>query len=164
MPAPVEVTTDGEHSTLIFRRTFHHPPRRVWSAITEPEQIRAWFVTEAKIEGRRGGSIDFFTGADRVHTTGRILEWEPPRLYEYEWNVPAGQFVPSGERGIVRWELSPIPDGTRLVLTYRRLSRSTAMRLSRGYSVFLDRLTAQLDGTALPPWPPVARSDPSSQR
>jgi uncharacterized protein YndB with AHSA1/START domain len=159
--APVEVTTDGEQATLVFRRVLHHPPARVWSAITEPEQIRTWFVTEAKIDGRRGGSIDLVTGADRVHTTGRILEWEPPRVYEYEWRVPPGGFVPKGENGIVRWELTPAHDGTLLVLTYRRLSRSTAARLARGYSLFLDRLAAQLDGTELPAWPPAARRPPS---
>lgn len=154
---PGEVTEDGERATLVFRRSLHHPPARVWAAITEPDQMRAWFMTEATIDGRAGGSVDFFTGPDRIHSSGRILQWEPPRFYEYEWSIPPGPFAPHGESAVVRWELVPTPEGTLLVLTHRRLSRWTAGVLARGVRGFLDRLVAQLDGIDLPDWPPATR-------
>jgi uncharacterized protein YndB with AHSA1/START domain len=89
-----------------------------------------------------------------VHATGRVLEWNPPQTYAYEWNLAAGPSHPQGETTIVRWELTPTEGGTLLVLTHRKLSRSTAEVFVRGLPVLLDRLSAQLDGTPLPdpPW------------
>jgi uncharacterized protein YndB with AHSA1/START domain len=153
--APGEVTLEGDRARLVFRRRFHHPPERVWSAITDPEQLRTWMLTEARIDGRPGGSVDLVTGPDRVHATGRILEWAPPRVCEYEWNVPPGPRLPNGEAAVVRWELTPDPEGTLLVLTHRHLSRPTASVFARGQRGFLDRLSAQLDGRAMPDWPPA---------
>jgi len=155
--APGEVTVEGATARLVFRRHYHHPPERVWSAITEPEQLRSWMLTEARIDGRPGGSVDLVTGPDRVHATGRVLQWEPPRVCEYEWNVPPGPLMPSGEAAVIRWELTPDSDGTLLVLTHRHLSRATAAVFARGQRGFLDRLSAQLDGRALPEWPPAPR-------
>jgi uncharacterized protein YndB with AHSA1/START domain len=158
-PAPkiekaAELTVSGEFATLVFRRRLRHPPERVWQAITDPEQMRSWFLTEAKVEGRPGGTVDLVTGPDRVHATGRVLEWDPPRLWEHEWNVLPGPFLPKGEAAIVRWELTPVSDGTLLEVTHRRLTRATAETFARGIRGFMDRLAAQLDGTPLPEWNP----------
>jgi uncharacterized protein YndB with AHSA1/START domain len=154
------VGEDGDAPTLVFRRQFRHPLERVWAAITEPDQIRRWQLTEATIDARPGGSVEFVTGPDRVRSFGRIRAWRPPRLWEYEWNFAPGPYVPDGESAVVRWELSPTPDGTLLVLTHRRLSRPTARAFARGLRGFLDRLGAQLDGTPLPDWPPPSGAGP----
>jgi len=143
---------DGDRATLVFRRFLRHPPERVWDALTDPAQIRVWFMTEAKIDGRKGGTVEMVTGPNRVRSNGRILEWDPPRLYEYEWNTSPTAYVPTGESSVVRWELTPANQGTLLVLTHRKLSRATAATFSRGLRAFLDRLDAQLDGAALPDW------------
>jgi uncharacterized protein YndB with AHSA1/START domain len=157
-PAPLvpgaagELRIEGELATLVFRRLLRHPPRLVWEAITEPDQIRVWFMTEAKIEPRKGGRVELVTGPARVSATGRILEWDPPRVYEYEWNIGPSAFTPKGEASVVRWELTPTGEGTLLVLTHRRLTRATATVFSRGVRAFLNRLAAQLDGVLLPDW------------
>jgi uncharacterized protein YndB with AHSA1/START domain len=147
-----QVHIEGATATLVFRRVLRHPPQAVWNAITDPTEIRRWFMTEAKIDGRKGGSVDFVTGAQRVHASGRILAWEPPRLYEHEWNADPTQNLPAGESSVVRWELTPTEHGTLVVLTHRKLSKETAVVFSRGLRVFLDRLAAQLDGAELPDW------------
>jgi uncharacterized protein YndB with AHSA1/START domain len=150
--APGEIEGEGQLVTLVFRRVFHHRPDVVWEAITDPEQLRVWFLTEATIDGRKGGRVEFVTGPTKVHSSGRILEWDPPRVYEHEWNLPASERAPNGESAVVRWELSPAGDGTRVVLTHRKLSRPTAQVFSGGLRAFLDRLSAQLDGRELPDW------------
>jgi uncharacterized protein YndB with AHSA1/START domain len=147
---PGEVTADGELASLVFRRFFRHPPEAVWEAITSPAHIRLWWMTEAKIDPRKGGAVDFVTGPTRVHSMGTILEWDPPRLYEYAWRIPPTETVTKGESAIVRWELTPTNGGTLLVLTHRKLTRETAALFARGLSAFLDRLAAVLDGTPPP--------------
>ncbi|MGI0132349.1 MAG: SRPBCC domain-containing protein [Thermoplasmata archaeon] len=147
-----EIDAQGDVATLTFRRYLRHPPAVVWDAITDPAQIRHWFMTEARIEGRKGGTVDLVTGPYRVHSTGRIVEWDPPFVYEYEWNLPPSSTAPKGEASRVRWELSPVEQGTLLVLTHRKLRTETAIVFSRGLRTFLNRLAAQLDGTPLPEW------------
>lgn len=160
-PGLLEV--DGTRGSVLFRRILRHPIEDVWDAITDPAQVESWFVAKVEREDSTGGRLTM-DHPGGIHATGRVLEWRPPRTYEYEWNVPPGPNQPEGESSVVRWDLSPTEGGTLVVLTHRLLTRSTAERFSRGLSVFLDRLAAHLDGAPLPgaPWiPSPERSAPA---
>jgi uncharacterized protein YndB with AHSA1/START domain len=143
----------GRHATLAFRRFLPHAPDRVWQALTDPAALQQWFMTEAQVEHRAGGSLDMVTSASRVHATGKVLAWDPPRVYEYEWNVAPSPLLPDGERTIVRWELEPSHGGTLLSLTHRNLTARTARVYRGGMGSFLDRLAAFLAGEPMPDWP-----------
>jgi len=142
-------------ASILFRRVLRHPIEDVWAALTDPKQVAVWFLAKVHREDAPGGVLSM-EHPNGVRATGRVVEWRPPRVYEYEWNLPPGPNLPAGETSIVRWELTSVPDGTLLVLHHRRLSRPTAEVFARGLSNFLDRLAAQLDGTPLPdpPWLP----------
>jgi uncharacterized protein YndB with AHSA1/START domain len=151
--APVgTVAFEGEYATLTFCRRVAHPPEEIWSAITDPTQLRGWYMTRATIVGGKGGSIDFRSGPAEYHVTGRILSWDPPYLFEHEWNVEPSPQMPSGEESIVRWELAREGHETLVTLTHRRLTRRTAMGFGPGIHAFLDCLTAHLDGEPMPDW------------
>ena len=143
----------GGRATLVLRRFLRHPPPTVWRAITDPEQIRQWFLTTATIDGRVGGEVVLVLDPVGVRSTGRILAWEPPRVYAYELNLPGGTApgAPS-ERIVVRWELTPTEGGTLLALTHRDLKRGWTEVLKVGLPFFLIRLEAQLDGREPPDW------------
>ena len=151
-PEKGQVLLEGATATLMFKRHLAHPPEVVWAALTDPEQLREWFMTAAKIDGRRGGTVDMVSGPARFHVTGRILEWDPPKIFEYEWNVEPRTELPNGERSVVRWELMPSEEGTLLTLTHRHLTRATAGGFAPGTHVFLDRLEAYLNKMPLPDW------------
>lgn len=142
----------GTHATLAFRRFLPHPPQRVWKALTDPADLRQWFLTEAEVEHRVGGKVDLVTSTSRVHGTGRVLAWDPPQLYEYEWNVAPTSLLPDGERTVVRWELAATAGGTMLSLTHRNLTAKTGRLYHGGMRSFLDRLAALLAGVPLPDW------------
>lgn len=149
----LQLDPDGQHATLTFVRTFGHAPERVWDAISTPEGLRDWLMcSKAQIEPRVGGRIELVSGPSKFHSTGSILAWEPNHLLEYEWNVAPVKEMPNGEHAIFRFELTPDGDGTRLVVTYRRISANTARGFLPGLDAFLERLEAQLDGTKLPDW------------
>lgn len=141
----------GELADLTFRREYHHRIEHVWDAIATPEGLRAWLMaTDVVIDGRAGGRMEMTSGPARFRSTGRILVWEPPRVFEYEWQVAPVPEMPAGERAIVRYELEATGDITRLVVTYRGLTARTTTGFLPGLHAFLDRLEAQLDGRTQP--------------
>ncbi len=146
------LTFEGGHATLAFERRIRHPVQVVWEAVTEPEHLARWYLTKARLEAHEGGSIDYLTGPAQVHVTGKVLVWDPPRVFEHEWNVEPRKDLPTGEKTIVRWELTPEGDGTLLRFTHRRLTRQTAIVFAGGMHGFLDRLENELDGKPLADW------------
>ncbi len=144
---------EGSKASVTFRRWLAHPIEEVWAAVTEPEQLEKWFMVKVRRDSVPGGLLDM-DHPNGVHATGRVLEWSPPHVYEYEWNLAPGAYYPAGEASVVRWELSPSDGGTLLVVTHRKLSRATAETFSRGFRELINRLVALLDGTPLrvPSW------------
>lgn len=140
------VEISAGRATISFTRMLAHPPSAVWEALTDPAHFNAWYNAAATIDGRVGGLFAVHSGP--FHWTGPILAWEPPTLFEYEHNHEPCPEMPAGERTIVRWELSPAGEGTRLIFTQSRLS--TIAGFAPGTHVVLDRLAASLDGQPLP--------------
>lgn len=149
---PGRVDIQGEKATLVFRRRLTHPPEAVWRALTDPGELVGWYMTKAVIEGRVGGRVDLIAGPSRLHVTGRILAWDPPRLLEHEWKVAPRPELPTGEDAVIRWELRRDGEGTVLQLQHRNLNRQTALGFAPGTHAFLDRLEAQLGRNQLPNW------------
>jgi hypothetical protein len=109
-------------------------------------------ATSHALDGRPGGTVETVAGPSQIHSRGRILAWEPLRVYEHEWIVAPTKELPEGEHSVIRWELSPVDGGTLLTLEHRRLTRPAASGFAPGWHAFLERLAAQLDGRPLPDW------------
>lgn len=147
------IDDDGDTATLTFERRLAHRIEHVWQAIATPDGLAAWLLArDVTLDGRVGGTIAMISGPAGYRSTGQILAWQPPTLFEYEWNVEPVPEMPRGERAIFRYELASVGDATRLVVTYRRITRATARGFLPGLHAFLDRLAAQLDHRALPDW------------
>ncbi len=151
-----DVTFDGDFARLHYQRRLDHPPAKVWAAITEPSQIKQWLMASSvTTDACVGGTLETVAGPSQIHSIGKILTWDPPRVYEYEWNVQPLPEMPTGERSLIRWVLAPIDGGgTLLTLTHSRLSRPSAAGFAPGWHAFLDRLVAQIAGEPLPEWMP----------
>lgn len=146
-----KLTVEGGTATLRFERRLRHPIDVVWDAITGPDHLLRWLMTRAVVDGRAGGSIDFVSGAANVHATGRILAWEPPRLFEHERKIAPRPDMPLSDDSRVRWELTPLgSEETLLVLTHTRLSPALAVGVTPATHALLDRLEAELDRAPLP--------------
>lgn len=62
-------------------------PEQIWQAMATGPGYAAWF-TEATIEERAGGSLQFHFGP-AGSTTGEVTAWQPPNYFAYverEWN------------------------------------------------------------------------------
>jgi len=147
-----KVVIEGDRATLVFRRHLAQPPEVVWRALTDPAELSGWYMTRATIDGREGGTVDLVAGPSRLHVTGRILTWDPPRIFEHEWKVAPRPELPTGEDAVIKWELYPEGEGTMLNLEHRNLNRQTALGFAPGTHAFLDRLAANVAQQPLPNW------------
>lgn len=141
---------DGDRATMTFVRHLPYPIEAVWAAITDPAQRAEWFG-ETTIDARVGGEIEMMppdppAAPDRKRMTGRILVWDPPKVFEHEWRQDIV------EDGVVRYELAEEAGGTVLTFTHRGLSVSDARGFTPGTHAFLDRLEACLAGEPIPDW------------
>lgn len=154
-PTSGTMQLENDRATLTFRRRLDHPPQVVWESITDPHQLGRWYLTDSKLSPGPGGSIEMLWGPNKILVTGAIVVWDPPRVFEHEWNVAPGKYVPRGERSIVRWELTAEGRGTVLVMTHRKFApfpKVAATYFVAAVDGLLDRLQAHLDGGPLPDW------------
>lgn len=70
-----------------FERHYPFPVERVWRAVTDPAELRAWFPSpEVTFEARVGGTITLAGDPYQAEAmTGRVLAWDPPHVFGFEW-------------------------------------------------------------------------------
>jgi len=94
------------------------PATSVWQALTDPDELAAWFGAEVEIEARVGGAVRFrwSNGAER---RGLVLDLDPPRRLAFRWRSlrPAAGETSIPEAAVVTFDLWPDGDGTRVVVT-----------------------------------------------
>src|SRR3954471_24441210 len=128
------IETNGEVGVR-FERRLAHPPERVWRAITEPEELAAWFPDTIEGEFGPGAEVRFPKFVEMgLPAVGRVTDFDPPRLLAFSWG-------PSS----LRFELEPDGDGTRLAFT-DILPREEAAKNAAGWEVCLDDLESSLSG------------------
>ena len=145
-----EVLREGMRIGLRFVRRFPHPVSRVWSAITESDQLRHWMPCDIVGERRTGADITLPFWPPQIERyqleetalPGRIEAWEPPRLFQWTWG---------GD--VLRFELEPDNRGTTMTFTtwLESPDRDGAASAAGGYHVCLDELTSLLDTGAAGP-------------
>ena len=63
---------------------FEAPPEKVFRALTEPKMLVKWFLSDAKIDSRKGGSYDFdWIGG--YHMTGTVKRFEANSAVSLSW-------------------------------------------------------------------------------
>lgn len=125
--------TDGARPAVRLERHLADPPAIVWRALTDRDELRAWFPCDVVVDGGRwevGAQITFAFPAEVIEMTlaGTVLAVDEPSVLSFSW----------GEE-ILRFELAPQGGGTRLVLI-NELPPSNAARNAAGWDACLDRL------------------------
>ena len=111
-------------------------------------------VIRWELEPRLGGRWRF-TGREKVSSGrysvsefdhwGEVLEINPPYLLAYTWYANFHQ--PPTQRTVVRWELTPVAQGTRLKVTHSGLAPLDQPRkdYSQGWPGLLDAIRQYLE-------------------
>lgn len=121
-----------------FERHFKHSAEKVWSMLTENEELSKWF-SELRINDLREGGIIKFDMRDGSFIEMEILELKMQSVLEYTWG-----------KDKVRFELYPESNDCRLVLIekIKTITNHTPKDLA-GWHVCLDVIDALLDDRIL---------------
>jgi uncharacterized protein YndB with AHSA1/START domain len=119
-----------------FERTYPHPIDRVWEAVSEPDQLAAWFPSKVEIDPVVGGDIVFSGDPNHEGAASKVLAIDPPRHLAFSWGADE-----------LRFDLEPIDDEScRFVLTNLLDERNAAARNGAGWHVCLAELDKHLRG------------------
>lgn len=139
-------TRDGRH-VMRFERRLAHPVERVWSALTEPEELRAW-LADADIELVLGGAVQLRwlntdDQGDHALAEGTVTALDAPRLLELD----------TAPHGLLRFELREDDGATALTLMVGVPAPNEQIMLAlAGWHIHLEHLADALDGHPIQ-WP-----------
>jgi uncharacterized protein YndB with AHSA1/START domain len=144
-PGPLfEVATEAGDgtTTLVLARDLRHAPALVWAALTEPGQLDEWapFVADRHLGEPGDATLTMIDGDIREDLPATVIRAEPPRLLEYTWGHDR-----------LRWELEPIPGGTRLTLRHVVTDPDLIPKVAAGWHLCLVVAERLLDGEPIGP-------------
>jgi len=110
----IDKTAPSQTESLAFEFDLHHPPEKVWRALTDPVLLAEWLLPVFDLELEPGAAFTFKTqpypGWDGS-VNCQILEIESRRKLSYTW-VVGGMELDT----VVIFALAPTASGTRLSL------------------------------------------------
>ncbi|ARQ01380.1 SRPBCC family protein [Pseudorhodoplanes sinuspersici] len=93
-------------------------PERVWQALTDPEFSRQYFFGFAiDVEPKPGGAFHYRYPDGRVHISGKVLDWSPPRRFVCTWIVEGMEGFGELPECIVAYDIEPAGDAVKLTMT-----------------------------------------------
>lgn len=132
---------------LVFTRRLDHPPEVIWQALTDPDELAAWFPTAIEGGWEPGATLTFTfqdpeEAAEALEVDeapvlhGEVITCEPCSCLEYTW-----------DEDTLRFDLEPDGEGTilRLTVTFDEIGK--AARDAAGWHACLDLLAARLAGS-----------------
>ena len=134
----------GPQYVLMVERQLGHPAEKVWSVVTEREQLKQWFPCDVEGEWKVGAELrfNFLHGEDEelleedLH--GEVIAVDEPRLLEFRW----GQHY-------LKYELVPDGDGCLFRLSERFEDPSWGARNAAGWEMCLESLQLVVEGAAV---------------
>ncbi len=93
-------------------------PEKVWQALTDPAFSRQYFFGFAvDAESRTGGRFQLLYPDGRVHVSGKVLDWSPPRRFACTWIVEGMPGFAEFPECIVTYDIEPAGEAVRLTMT-----------------------------------------------
>jgi uncharacterized protein YndB with AHSA1/START domain len=148
------ISANGRND-VFFDRHYDASAQELWPFVSDPERMKGWIGGPVeKLELKVGGDAVIHihpAGGATVH--GKVLTYEPGRLIELTWDVPAWGKIPDLLGTTMRWEVLPDGDGSRLLLTHSIPEEQGRVPMFLGaWHAHLDELADALKGKEIPPF------------
>ena len=121
-------------------------PERLWEAITDPE-IRARYQFGGRVESdwTPGSRMQLTHPAGGLLGEGENLEVDPPRRLVHTLTALWSDEVRAEGASRVTWEIEPVGDSCRLVVTHDQLRDHANSQLYGGWPMILSGLKTWLE-------------------
>lgn len=125
-----------------IERVLEHDQQAVWKMLTDPGLLPQW-LAPGQLSLSKGGPAKLTFPESGTNVDSIVTDVDPPRLIEYSWS---GKGEP--ERPL-RWEVTTVPQGTRLSLTLRIPNSEDIARTCAGWEAHLEMLAAAMEGVPI---------------
>jgi uncharacterized protein YndB with AHSA1/START domain len=130
----------------VFEIYIKTTPERLWEAITDPELRRQYtFGVGVESDWTSGSSYAAVHPAGGTISAGENLEVDPPRRLVQSFNALWSDDVKSEGTSRVTWEIEPVGDSCRLVVTHDQLREGANDELYGGWPMILSGLKTLLE-------------------
>ena len=138
----VELQATEGRWTLVLVRQLRHAPDKVWSALTDPDQLREWapFIADRDLGTTGAATLTMIEGDEKMDLAASVTHADPPTVLEYTWGTD-----------VVAWKLEPTGSGTRLTLRHTFADRDSAPGAAAGWHLCLVVLEHLLAGDPIGP-------------
>jgi uncharacterized protein YndB with AHSA1/START domain len=144
----VDLKRDMEASMeKVFEIYIRTTPERLWQAITDPD-VRARYQFGARIESDWAPGSGYqvvHAGAPGPLIEGENLEIDPPRRLVQSMRVLWDDNAKNEGTSRVTWEIEPVGDSCRLIVTHDQLREGADEHLYGGWPMILSGLKTWLE-------------------
>lgn len=93
-------------------------PEKVWRALTDPAFTKQYFFGFAiEVEPKQGGPFRMLWPDGRVHISGKVVEWSPPKRLTCTWLVDGMNDFAELPECLVSYEIEPSGETVKLTMT-----------------------------------------------
>ncbi len=131
----------------IFEIYIRTTPERLWQAITDPEIRRTYnFGASVRSDWQPGSRLEMsHPRAPGLLADGEVLEVDPPHRLVHTMTALWSDEVRSAGASRVTWEIEPVGDSCRLVLTHDELPEGASGEIYGGWPMILSGLKTWLE-------------------
>ena len=138
--ADVAHEVDAGRSTLVFVRRFGHSPARVWEILTDADQLAQWapFEPDRDLGTPGPANLRMTDGNSTESFPAEVRRAVAPTTLEYTWGDD-----------LLRWDLAPDTNGTRVTLRQTVKSPEWVPRVAAGWHLCTLVADHLLDGNPI---------------
>jgi uncharacterized protein YndB with AHSA1/START domain len=130
----------------VFEIYIKATPERLWEAITDPELRKKYnFGVGVESDWTTGSEYRSEAGGGFAIAAGENLEVEPPRRLVQSFQALWSEDVKAAGHSRVTWEIEPVGDSCRLVVTHDQLPEGANSELFGGWGMILSGLKTLLE-------------------
>jgi uncharacterized protein YndB with AHSA1/START domain len=139
---------EAAKSTFVYAIYIRTTPERLWSALTNAEQMKEyWFGMHMKSDWKPGSEWQMFFSDGRIADAGEVLESQPPKRLVLKWRNEFKPELKAEGFSQCTIELEPAGAAVKLTITHaiERAESNFIQAVSGGWPRILSNLKSLLE-------------------
>ena len=116
-------------------------PRKLWDALTRGDFMAKYWHARIRSTWKVGAPVQTFTRKGRLDWDGKVVEYDPPRLLSYTFQILGFQKQSSR----IEFRLEPAGSTVKLTLSHYGIEARCRKGIAEGWPVFFSSLKSVLE-------------------